>query len=604
MTSRCQLFACLYFFVQANLQAQPAVVSPLPPLVVGIGGTNVSIAEHFSGVPSGSAQGILVVSPYGPVVLDLLTEDAPLTVANFLSYVDDGSYRNVLVHRSVRNFVIQTGGFKLNATVDPLLTRPPVVNEFRISNTRGTVAMARMGGQTNSATSQWFVNLADNSQLDSVDGGFTVFARVRGNGMSVFDQIAALPTYSLTNIRSAFQEVPLRGITNGQSNLFLSNFVQFENVLRFPFSARSSDPSAWSASLSSNNVLSVTPGTNAAKSATITVEATDLEGRIAKSTFVVKGALARAYACLVGTQGRRVLVSLALSPSGAFSATTVEVSAGTLRLRGQLDRTGNRGSALQLADGDTVTLRYVPVSDMVTLTSGAGIFELRPVAWTGSSSGVSPLEGKLANTLFDLGKEGYAQLRFDKSGAAKVSGRLADGSKITASFRTVVGDQSDEPRLPFLAFWKAGPSASLSGTLILRTSLSAGAEAVRGTLQLGPRTLPAKDVAVVGSFWSPPPSGQKIDFRFKFESGPITGLPAVPVVWSLDTTGKTTLPDTSAVSSLKCAPATGLFTGKAGSVPFSGVLTSPLEIPFSGACGGGFAGPVAGSSARVEVLSP
>lgn len=603
MTSRCLLFACLSFFVQTNLRAQPAVVSPFPPLLVGIGGTKVSLAEHFSGVPSGSAQGILVVSPYGPFVLDLLTEDAPLTVANFLSYVDDGSYRNVLVHRSVRNFVIQTGGFKLNATVDPLLTRPPVVNEFRISNIRGTVAMARAGGQTNSATSQWFVNLADNSLLDSVDGGFTVFARVRGDGMSVVDQIAALPTYSLTNIRPVFQEVPLRGITNGQTNLFFSNFVPFENVLRFPFSARSSDPSAWSASLSSNNVLSVMPGTSAAKSATITVEATDLEGRTAKSTFVVKAAPARAYAGLVGTQGRRVLVSLALAPSGAFSATTVEVSAGTLRLRGQLDRTGNSGLALPLAVGDTSTLRYVPVSDMVTLTSGAGVFELRPVAWTGSGAGLSPLAGKLANILFDLGKEGYAQLRFDKSGAAKVSGRLADGSKITASFRTVVGDQSDEPRLPFLAVWKAGPASLLSGTLVLRTAPAIGAEAVRGALQLRPRTLPTKDIAAAGSFWSPPTPAQPIDLRFRFETGSVPGLPIEPVAWSLSASGQPVF-SSSALAALKVSASTGLFAGKAGGVPFRGLLTGPLPSLGIGAYGGGFAGPIAGSVARAELLSP
>jgi cyclophilin family peptidyl-prolyl cis-trans isomerase len=552
---------------------------------------------------------VLVLSPFGSFVLDLLAEDAPRTVANFLSYVDDGSYRNVLVHRSARNragdpFVIQTGGFKANYTVDVINTRPPVVNEFGASNLRGTVAMARVGGLTNSATSQWFVNMADNSGLDSVDGGFTVFARVRGDGMSVVDQIAALPAYSLTNIRPAFEEVPLRGITPGQSNLFLTNLVPFENVLRFPFSARSSDPTAWSASLSSNNVLSVTPGTNAARSATITVEATDLEGRTVASSFVVKSAPARFYAGIVGAQERRALVSLALSPSGAFSGTAVEVSAGTLRFRERLDLTGTTGLTLQLPGGESATLRYEPASDVVTLSSSAGTFEMRPVAWTGAGADVSPLAGKIANTLLGFGQEGYMQTRFDKSGVAKVAGRLSDGSKLTASCRAVIGDDADEPLLPLLAFWKTGPSSFISGTLELRASPSSGAEAVRGTLQLRPRTLPAREIAAAGSFWSPLPSGQSSDFLFKFESGPVAGLPATPVPWSLEASGKTVLADKTAVSSIKFAPATGLFSGKAGTVPFAGVLTGPLQVLGEGGYGGGFAGPAGGAAARVDVLSP
>lgn len=575
---------------QPMVAAQPVLTNPFPPLTVGLAGTNINLAERFSGVPSGSTPGVLLVSPYGPVVLDLLTEDAPLTVANFLSYVDDGSYRNVLVHRGVRGFVVQGGGFKLNATLDPLRTRSPVVNEFRISNTRGTVAMARVGGQTNSATSQWFVNLADNRGLDSVDGGFTVFARVRGDGMSVFDQIAALPTYSLTNIftnRPALQEVPLRGITNGQNSLFFSNFVSVENILRFPFSARSSDSNAWTARLSTNNILSIVPGLQSAKPATITVEATDFQGRTAKATFVVKAAPVRNYVGLVDSASSRALVSLALSPSGAFSLTATAIDTSILRLRGQLDRTGASGQTTTIDGVGQITLRYVPASDLVTIVTPAGTFELRPAV--GSSS---LLSGKSANVLLSGGGDGFVQLRFDSLGMAKVSGRLAGGSKFTGSLRPVLGSALDTPLLPFLNAWKTGPSAALSGNIAIDTT----AKTLSGSLSLNPRTAAARNVSASGAFWTAP-TGGNLPFRLRFESGAtVAGSWAPP--------GKPALTVGSPVTAFVLNPASGLFSGKVGASPFSGLFTGSLPNMGEGAYGGGVVGPVSGATSRVDVLSP
>jgi peptidyl-prolyl cis-trans isomerase A (cyclophilin A) len=145
----------------------------------------------------------------GTFCMELFPQAAPNTVANFLHYVDDGDYSDSLVHRSVPNFVIQGGGYTLiNNVIDLVRVDPPVVNEYNQSNLRGTVAMARYGGQVNSATSQWFVNLGNNSGLDSVDGGFTVFARIV-TGMDVVDGIAALARFDLRNVLdSAFGELP------------------------------------------------------------------------------------------------------------------------------------------------------------------------------------------------------------------------------------------------------------------------------------------------------------------------------------------------------------------------------------------------------------
>jgi peptidyl-prolyl cis-trans isomerase A (cyclophilin A) len=130
----------------------------------------------------------------GSFQIELFPNVAPLTVANFLNYVNSGRYTNTIFHRSVPGFIEQAGGFtSANATfsnVSQFGTVPAgaaVPNEYHFSNVRGTVAMAQFGGDPNSATDQWFVNLTDNSNLDA--GGYTVFGQVLGNGMNVLDAI-------------------------------------------------------------------------------------------------------------------------------------------------------------------------------------------------------------------------------------------------------------------------------------------------------------------------------------------------------------------------------------------------------------------------------
>ncbi len=129
----------------------------------------------------------------GDIVFDLV-DDAPITTANFLQYVTDEFYDGTIFHRVVAGFVIQGGGLLPDGTEKPG-ARPPIQNEFSPtrSNVRGTVAMAKIGGDPNSATNQFFVNLVDNSgSLDSQNGGFTVFANVV-EGMDVVDTIATTP---------------------------------------------------------------------------------------------------------------------------------------------------------------------------------------------------------------------------------------------------------------------------------------------------------------------------------------------------------------------------------------------------------------------------
>lgn len=163
----------------------------------------------------------------GVIDIQLYDADAPLTVQNFLSYVESDAYNHSFFHRSVPDFVVQGGGYVWDADTDSpksVATLPPVINEFSPSrsNVRGTVAMAKLGGDPNSATSQWFFNLADNSaNLDVQNGGFTVFGQVIGEGMLVVDAIAQLPR---VNAGGAFTQLPLATQPGGA-------FLQADNLV-------------------------------------------------------------------------------------------------------------------------------------------------------------------------------------------------------------------------------------------------------------------------------------------------------------------------------------------------------------------------------------
>jgi len=165
-----------------------------------------------------SAQTVVFSTNLGDVQVELAGEDAPLTVANFLSYVNESTgnnYDGTFFHRSIVSpnlSIIQGGGFYLpiGGSVASVPSKPPVVNEFGISNTRGTIAMAKLGGNPDSATNQWFFNTADNSaNLDAQNGGFTVFGTVT-SGMDVVDAIQALNAFNLDAADpGTFDNVPL-----------------------------------------------------------------------------------------------------------------------------------------------------------------------------------------------------------------------------------------------------------------------------------------------------------------------------------------------------------------------------------------------------------
>jgi cyclophilin family peptidyl-prolyl cis-trans isomerase len=150
---------------------------------------------------------------------------APITTSNFLNYVRSGRLDGTFFHRLVSDFVLQGGGFSLKDPVptsppltDSVQTDPAIQNEFNAdrSNIARTLAMAKLGNSPNSATSQFFINLADNSgNLNGQNGGFTVFGKVVG-GWSVVTTITGFSTHDLNSAfgGNAFDEVPLSGTNN------------------------------------------------------------------------------------------------------------------------------------------------------------------------------------------------------------------------------------------------------------------------------------------------------------------------------------------------------------------------------------------------------
>ena len=155
---------------------------------------------------------VLMETSKGNVTIELYEKEAPITVQNFLSYVSDGFYNNLIFHRVIPNFMIQGGGFDAEMNQKP--PKDPIKNEARrgLNNKRGTLAMARTN-VINSATGQFFINLSNNDFLnhrnDTDDGfGYAVFGEVI-DGMDVVDSIGK----TRTHVYGTYENVPMETIT-------------------------------------------------------------------------------------------------------------------------------------------------------------------------------------------------------------------------------------------------------------------------------------------------------------------------------------------------------------------------------------------------------
>lgn len=154
---------------------------------------------------------VVIETNYGDITVELDSEKAPQSVANFLNYADTLHYTDTIFHRVIKDFMIQGGNF--TTEMAPKKTREPIKNEASngLRNLRGTLAMARTG-VVDSATSQFFINLKDNAFLDQKDTttrgyGYAVFGKVI-KGMDVVDKIGSSPTHTYRR----FSDVPVEPV--------------------------------------------------------------------------------------------------------------------------------------------------------------------------------------------------------------------------------------------------------------------------------------------------------------------------------------------------------------------------------------------------------
>jgi cyclophilin family peptidyl-prolyl cis-trans isomerase len=356
---------CLVESFEARLLMHVAVQHPVADQSIAAGetATTIDLGAVIFNEELAPVVRLELVPSFGSIDIQLL-KDAPQSVANFLNYVNTGAYDNTIIHRSEPGFVIQGGGYRPDGTdISPAGT-PTVPNEFSPlrSNLRGTVAYAKAGGDPNSATSEFFINLADNSaNLDVQNGGFTVFGTVvprESNGMVTADVIADLPRVNATPVNGAFNHLPVRSIIDPtltpvdpvtglgppqtpprNKMVTLSRASVISQGGAMTYAATSSNLDLVSATVMSNNTLVLNYAAGQTGTSTITVTGTGDDGGIATDVFDVT-----VRPALTIGQGAAARSAQFTDADGTVSRVTVSGGSATLRLNGSgVTETPGRG---------------------------------------------------------------------------------------------------------------------------------------------------------------------------------------------------------------------------------------------------------------------
>lgn len=177
-------------------------------------------AVAFSGSVAFASAGlkpqVKIKTNVGDIVVELDGEKAPVSTLNFVRYAEDNFYDGTIFHRVMKTFMIQGGGHTMDYAEKKQGLREPILNEWQngLKNKRGTISMARLGGQPNSATAQFFINVVDNDRLDAPqpDGaGYAVFGTVM-EGMDVVDKIKDTPVSQNPKMPATGPAVPVEQV--------------------------------------------------------------------------------------------------------------------------------------------------------------------------------------------------------------------------------------------------------------------------------------------------------------------------------------------------------------------------------------------------------
>jgi cyclophilin family peptidyl-prolyl cis-trans isomerase len=287
--------------LEPRLLLSAVLVNAVPDQhIQALGGTAaIDLTNHYDN-PDITGTVVRYDTVFGIFDIELFDTATPATVQNFMGYVDSGVYDGSFFHRLAlfsleadpgldpakdgTPFVLQGGGFTYVSpnNYNSLVTDPPtVLNEPGITNARGTIAMAKIGGDPDSATTQWFFNMQDNAAiLDASNGGFTVFGRVLGDGMDIVDTIATTPVWNASSLNGALSELPLRDFVNdhfpNNDELVVINSIKEVGGLSYSVAAVSGGVEA---TVDEAGVLTIfTTGTSTVETATVTVEAEGYDG--------------------------------------------------------------------------------------------------------------------------------------------------------------------------------------------------------------------------------------------------------------------------------------------------------------------------------------
>lgn len=428
-----------------------AVVGPIADTSGDLNGTSTIDLNDFFNDPTFEL--VKFATPQGDFRVRLVESQKPVTVGNFMKYVKDRDatgavirrYDGTIIHRSdplngddaAAPDIVQGGGYKFPGFAH-LDTLDPIANEFTtngtISNTRGTIAMAKTS-DPNSATSEWFVNLRDNSTaLDSPSnsGGFTVFGRVLDADLPVLDAIAALPRF---NFQSPFSAIPLRNYTEADFNaqkVPTADNVVGTTVTELPdltYAVASSDPSIAAAAVDAGGNLVITYGATRG-TAQITVTATDEGGQSVQQAFTANAG--GIDVTVGGTSGNKSVSFTDADGTVATISLKGNGSATVQLLGGGLAQTTSRGRVTVTGTSVSATNIAVTGSDAgttVTISAKGGTDRAVTIGGLAVAGAVKAISGKgtvLAGTLSTAGAAGAVTLAGATGGTIALGGAASD----------------------------------------------------------------------------------------------------------------------------------------------------------------------------------